>query len=106
MQPSFGKQSSENECAERHRQDTRLGCQNALNDREGDIAENADPEYCRPDNCEGNDECSRCCEDRMAAGCKPQQHWKYQGNWDDDTPKPLREKDDETAQDCQRHRAL
>jgi hypothetical protein len=71
---SLCKQGSENDCAQRHSQDAGLGEQNAVGDRETEIAENTNAKCCRPNDHKGNDERARGSEHRLAAGRKPQQH--------------------------------
>src|SRR5580704_15094324 len=99
VRTSFGKQSSKYEYAKRRSQDARLSGQNALGDREAGVAEKADAECCRQNDCKRTDEGSRRCKDRMAAGRQPQQHWKQERNRDDSPPKSLRQKNDEPVQD-------
>ena len=59
----------------------------------------ADAERRRQNDCKRTDEGGRRCKDRMAAGRRPQQHWKQERNRYDSPPKSLRQKNDESVQD-------
>ena len=84
--PPFGEQCGENVCTERDSQDAGASGKHAVCHRETRIAEATDSDRRRPDDCEGDDEGCRRCEDRPAACRNPQQDRKQQCNGYDRRP--------------------